>query len=48
MVDDASLKYDPCPHHDGLILHMLQQSQGGGKQVMQFGRSRARMQTDVH
>ncbi|MGI6642981.1 MAG: ATP-dependent zinc metalloprotease FtsH [Bacillota bacterium] len=32
----------------GLFFYMLQQSQGGGKQVMQFGRSRARMQTDVH
>jgi cell division protease FtsH len=32
----------------GLFFYMLQQTQGGGKQVMQFGRSRARMQSDVH
>jgi cell division protease FtsH len=31
-----------------LFFYMLQQSQGGGKQVMQFGRSRARMQSDIH
>ncbi len=31
-----------------LFFYMLQQSQGGGKQVMQFGRSRARLQSDVH
>ncbi|NLA59952.1 MAG: ATP-dependent zinc metalloprotease FtsH [Firmicutes bacterium] len=31
-----------------LFFYMLQQSQGGGKQVMQFGRSRARMQADIH
>lgn len=30
-----------------LFFYMLQQSQGGGKQVMQFGRSRARLQTDT-
>lgn len=29
-----------------LFFYMLQQSQGGGKQVMQFGRSRARLQSD--
>ena len=27
---------------------MMQQTQGGGKQVMQFGRSRAKLQTDSH
>ncbi len=32
----------------GLFFYMLQQGQGGGKQVMQFGRSRARLQSDVH
>jgi len=31
-----------------LFFYMLQQSQGGGKQVMQFGRSRARLQSDIH
>lgn len=31
-----------------VFFYMLQQSQGGGKQVMQFGRSRARMQSDIH
>ncbi len=32
----------------GLFFYMLQQTQGGGKQVMQFGRSRARLQSDSH
>lgn len=32
----------------GLFFYMLQQGQGGGKQVMQFGRSRARLQSDIH
>ncbi len=32
----------------GIFFYMLQQSQGGGKQVMQFGRSRARLQSDAH
>lgn len=31
-----------------IFFYFLQQSQGGGKQVMQFGRSRARLQSDVH
>ncbi len=31
-----------------LFFYMMQQSQGGGKQVMQFGKSRARLQSDVH
>lgn len=31
-----------------LFFYMMQQSQGGGKQVMQFGRSRARLQSDAH
>ena len=31
-----------------IVLHMMQQTQGGGKQVMQFGRSRAKLQTDSH
>ena len=31
-----------------LFFYMLQQSQGGGKQVMQFGRSRARLQSEIH
>jgi cell division protease FtsH len=31
-----------------VFFYMLQQSQGGGKQVMQFGRSRARLQSDIH
>ena len=30
----------------GLFFYMLQQSQGGGKQVMQFGRSRAKLQSE--
>ena len=30
----------------GLFFYMIQQSQGGGKQVMQFGRSKARLQVD--
>jgi len=29
-----------------LFFYMIQQSQGGGKQVMQFGRSRARLQSE--
>ncbi|MFA6654591.1 MAG: ATP-dependent metallopeptidase FtsH/Yme1/Tma family protein, partial [Bacillota bacterium] len=32
----------------GLFVFMMQQTQGGGKQVMQFGKSRARLQSDVH
>ena len=31
-----------------LFFYMMQQSQGGGKQVMQFGKSRARLQSDAH
>ena len=31
-----------------LFFYMMQQSQGGGKQVMQFGRSRAKLQSDIH
>lgn len=31
-----------------LFFYMVQQSQGGGRQVMQFGRSRARLQSDIH
>jgi cell division protease FtsH len=31
-----------------LFFYMMQQTQGGGKQVMQFGKSRARLQSDVH
>lgn len=32
----------------GIFFYMIQQTQGGGKQVMQFGRSRAKLQTDSH
>jgi cell division protease FtsH len=32
----------------GSFFYMMQQTQGGGKQVMQFGRSRAKLQTDSH
>ncbi len=30
----------------GIFFYMIQQTQGGGKQVMQFGKSRAKLQTD--
>ncbi len=32
----------------GIFFYMIQQTQGGGKQVMQFSRSRAKLQTDSH
>ncbi|MGI6661218.1 MAG: ATP-dependent zinc metalloprotease FtsH [Bacillota bacterium] len=32
----------------GIFFYMIQQTQGGGKQVMQFGRSRAKLQSDSH
>ncbi len=32
----------------GVFFYMIQQTQGGGKQVMQFGRSRAKLQSDSH
>jgi cell division protease FtsH len=32
----------------GIFFYMIQQTQGGGKQVMQFRRSRAKLQTDSH
>jgi cell division protease FtsH len=32
----------------GIFFYMIQQTQGGGKQVMQFGKSRARLQSDSH
>lgn len=32
----------------GLFFYMMQQTQGGGSKVMQFGKSRARLVTDEH
>lgn len=32
----------------GLFVFMMQQTQGGGKQVMQFGKARARLQSEAH